>query len=50
VDHTAAFTLGQSFKDLAVRAHTALVRAADPEVSTLNIAAYEDMWAAATPL
>jgi hypothetical protein len=49
VDRTTAWTLGQSFKDLVARAHTTLSRL-DREQGALKIAAYEDMWAAATPL
>jgi hypothetical protein len=49
IDGTTAWTLGQSFKDLAAQAHTSLVRS-DPELSALKVAAYEQMWAAATPL
>ncbi len=49
VDHTTAWTLGQTFKDLVARAHTALTRL-EAEPGALKIAAYEQMWAAATPL
>jgi hypothetical protein len=49
VDRSTAWTLGQSFKDLATRSHTTLVRL-DPEPGTLKIAAYEQMWIAAAPL
>ena len=49
IDATTAWTLGQSFKDLAARAPTSLVRS-DPELSALKVAAYGQMWAAATPL
>jgi len=49
VDHSTAWTLGQSFKDLVTRSHTTLVRL-DPEPGTLKIAAYEQMWSAAAPL
>ena len=49
VDHSTAWTLGQSFKALVTRSHTTLVRL-DPEPGTLKIAAYEQMWNAAAPL
>jgi hypothetical protein len=46
VDHSIAWTLGQSFKDLVTRSHTSLVRL-DAEPGTLKIATYEQMWSAA---
>jgi hypothetical protein len=49
VDSGTAWTLGQSFKDLAMRSHTALVRL-NPEAEALMIATCETMWNAATPL
>jgi hypothetical protein len=48
-DESAAWVIGQSFKDLAKRAHTSLVRT-DQELAGLKIAAYKDIWTAATPL
>ena len=41
--------LGQSFKDLAKRSHTSLVRM-PPDAGKLKIEAYELMWSSATPL
>jgi hypothetical protein len=49
VDSATAWTLGQSFKDLARRSHTALVRL-NPEAEALMIATCETMWIAAKPL
>lgn len=49
IDGKTAFSLGQSFKDLATRAHTSLVRM-PPDAAKLKIDAYEQMWATATPL
>lgn|SRR5262245_54677625 len=49
LDGSQVFVLGQSFKDLAARAHTSLVRM-DPDSAALKIAAYVDLWKAATPL
>jgi hypothetical protein len=49
IDGTTAFVLGQSFKDLATRAHTSLVRM-PPDAGKLKIEAYELMWTSATPL
>ena len=49
IDSKAAFVLGQSFKDLAARAHTSLVRM-PPDAGKLKIDAYELMWSSATPL
>ena len=49
IDGKTAFVLGQSFKDLATRAHTSLVRM-PPEAGKLKIEAYELMWSSATPL
>jgi hypothetical protein len=49
VDSATAWSLGQSFKDLAARSHTALVRM-DPASEALMIAACMTMWNAATPL
>ena len=50
VDRATAWTVGQSFKDLAARSHTTLVRQQDPEATALTIAAFETMWNAAIPL
>jgi hypothetical protein len=49
IDRKTAFVLGQSFKDLAKRAHTSLVRM-PPEAGREKIDAYELMWSSATPL
>jgi hypothetical protein len=49
IDGRTAFGLGQSFKDLATKAHTTLVRM-PPEVGSEKIEAYELMWLSATPL
>jgi hypothetical protein len=50
VDRATAWTVGQSFKDLAARSYTTLVRQQDPEAAALMIAAFETMWNTATPL
>lgn len=49
IDGKEAYALGQSFKDLAIRAHTSLVRASD-DVANEKIRAFEDIWKNATPL
>lgn len=49
IDGKTAFVLGQSFKDLAKRSHTSLVRM-PPDAGKLKIDAYELMWSSATPL
>ena len=49
IDGKTAFVLGQSFKDLATRAHTSLVRI-PPDAGKLKIEAYELMWSSATAL
>ena len=49
VDGRIAWALGQSFNALAERAHTTLVRVPQDTASE-KIAAYEAMWASATPL
>ena len=49
VDGVQAWVLGQSFNRLAERAHTSLVRMPD-EAAGLKIAAYLEMWQAATIL
>ena len=49
IDGKTAFVLGQSFKDLATRAHTSLVRM-PPDAASLKIDAYELMWSSATSL
>jgi hypothetical protein len=49
VDGKEAYVLGQSFKDLAVRAHTSLVRASD-DMAREKIRAFEDIWKHAAPL
>src|SRR6188474_722154 len=43
IDGDTAWVVGQSFKDLAKRAHTSLVRM-DPESGTLKISAHIAMW------
>lgn len=48
IDDTSVWTLGQSFKDLAVRAPTTIVRV-DEEAAQLKRAAYEAIWEVATP-
>jgi hypothetical protein len=48
-DGTVAWVVGQSFKDLAKRAHSSLVRM-DQESGTLKINAHIEMWKAATKL
>jgi hypothetical protein len=50
VDGSTVWVLGQSFKDLAARSHTSLVRMDDPESAALKIAAYASLWQNATPL
>jgi hypothetical protein len=49
VDEKEAYVLGQSFKDLAQRAHSSIVRA-DPEVAAMKVAAYRAIWAASTTI
>jgi len=49
IDGKTAFSLGQSFKDLAKRSHTSLVRM-PPDAGKLKIEAYELMWSSATSL
>jgi hypothetical protein len=49
IDGKAAFVVGQSFKDLAKRSHTSLVRM-PPDAGKLKIEAYELMWSSATAL
>ena len=49
IDGKTAYVLGQSFKDLAARAHTSLVRM-PPDAAKLKIEAYELMWSSATPV
>ncbi len=46
IDGTTAWVLGQSFKDLAKRAHSSLVRM-DPDSATLKIAAHIALWKSA---
>jgi hypothetical protein len=43
VDIKRVWTVGQSFKDLAVRAPTSFIEA-DPETAALKIAAYKSIW------
>jgi hypothetical protein len=49
IDGKTAFVIGQSFKDLATRAHTSLARL-PPDAGKLKVEAYELMWSSATPL
>lgn len=49
VDGSAAWTLGQSFSDLATRSPTSLLKA-EAETATLKIDAYEDIWQKATKI
>jgi len=49
IDGKTAFVLGQSFKDMASRSHTSLVRM-PPDAGKLKIEAYELMWSSAAPL
>jgi hypothetical protein len=49
IDGDTAWVVGQSFKDLAKRAHTSLVRM-DPESGTLKISAHIAMWQTAKKL
>jgi hypothetical protein len=49
VDHKTAWVLGQSFKDLAARAHTSLVRMPS-DAAALKLDAYEELWASAERL
>lgn len=48
VDGAQAWTVTQSLKDLAARAHGEIVRADD--IAQLKIAAYEDIWLKARPI
>lgn len=48
-DASVAWVIGQSFKDLAKRAHSSLVRM-DPESAELKISAYKAIWASAAKL
>jgi hypothetical protein len=47
IDSNTAWVVGQSFKDLAKRAHTSLVRM-DPDSGTLKINAHIALWQTAT--
>jgi hypothetical protein len=49
IDGDTAWVVGQSFKDLAKRAHTSLVRM-DPDSAKLKIGAHHAMWQAAIKL
>lgn len=49
IDATTAYTLTQSLNAFATRAPASVVRV-DPETGRLKIAAYADIWNAATPL
>jgi hypothetical protein len=48
-DSSTAWVLGQSFKDLAKRAHSSLVKM-DPDSAKLKIGAHIELWDAATPV
>lgn len=48
-DGSAAFAVSQSFKDLAARS-PATIMPAEPAITSLKVASYGDLWAAATPL
>jgi hypothetical protein len=49
VDGATTWVVGQSFKDLAKRAHSSLVRV-DPETAVLKSRAYADIWKVAVPV
>lgn len=49
VDETEAWSLTQSLKDFAQRAHGSVLKA-DAETAALKIAAYSDLWIAARPI
>lgn len=49
IDGSTAWVVGQSFKDLAKRAHSSIVKM-DPDSGTLKINAHVDMWMKATKL
>ena len=49
IDGKEAWTSGQSFKDLAVRAHTVIMRAW-PELEPDKIEAFSELWKEAAPL
>jgi hypothetical protein len=49
VDSATVWTVGQSFKDLAERAHSSINRV-DAGTAGLKISAYGDLWNVATPL
>ena len=49
IDSSTAWAVGQSFKDLAKRPHSSLVRI-DPDSGLLKINAYIEMWQNATKL
>lgn len=46
-DASVAWVIGQSFKDLAKRAHSSLVRM-DPESAALKVSAYKMIWGSST--
>lgn len=46
IDENVAFSVTQSFKDLAKRSHASIIKI-DPELSALKVAAYEALWSAA---
>ena len=49
IDGTQAYMVTQSFKDLAARSPAAIQRA-DADYAAMKIGAYEQIWAASTPL
>jgi hypothetical protein len=49
VDGSTVWLVGRSFKDLATRSHTSIVRM-DPDSAALKIAAYTVLWQTSTPL
>jgi hypothetical protein len=49
VDQKTVWSLTQSFKDLAARSPTSIIRT-PPEISAAKMEAYADLWDGATPL
>lgn len=49
VDGKTAWTLTQSFKDLAARSPASIIRVA-ADIAALKLPAYDDMWQVATPI
>jgi hypothetical protein len=48
VDDKAVFTVSQSLNAIAARSPAIILRVYDPEIAALKIAAYQDLWNAAT--